>query len=120
MSINPVPVISSMTEEQAPDAHAQSHTPHASPQPFSKPDPKPEPPASQNSNLLSQLPQDEVEVQRDTQADGAIVIRYMDRSGDLILQVPTEQVLNVSRGIDQDVQRQQKARAEVEGHEGGK
>jgi len=57
------------------------------------------------------MPQDEVEVQRDSAANDEIVIKYMDHSGNVILQVPSSQVLGVTRAIDQDFQREQRLRA---------
>lgn len=117
MSINPVSAISSTTEAQAPTAesHAQSRSSMASAQPVSGRDPKSESVNSPESTLLSELPQDEVEVQRDSQADGTIVVRYMDHAGNLILQVPSEQVLGVTRAIDQDLEHEQELRAKAEG-----
>jgi hypothetical protein len=126
MSINPVPVVSSITEAQAATANgrARGQASRASTQPTSEPDPKQEANTSPNNNLVSQLPQDEVELQRDSQADGAIVVRYMDHAGNLILQVPSEQVLNVTQSIDQDLKREEEVRAKAEtaalAYEGGK
>lgn len=85
-------------------------------------DPIPEPPSAQRSPSALELPQDEVQVQRDSQADDQIVVRYMDDKGNLILQVPSEQVLSVAHAIGQDLQREQKARTEAaaSGNHGGK
>jgi hypothetical protein len=85
-------------------------------------DPIPEPPPTRRSLSSSELPQDEVEVQRDSQADDQIVVRYMDDKGNLILQVPSQQVLSVAHAIGQDLQREQKARTEAAAPEshGGK
>lgn len=52
---------------------------------------------------------EEVEVQRDPLGSGQIVVRYLDKAtGDLILQVPSNQVLSVARGINQEFQREAK------------
>ena len=61
-------------------------------------------------------------MQRDSQADDQIVVRYMDDKGNLILQVPSQQVLSVAHAIGQDLQREQKARTEAAAPEshGGK
>lgn len=38
----------------------------------------------------------------------AIVIRYLDRSGSVILEVPSEQLLNLARVISEELQRASK------------
>ncbi|MFZ0735142.1 MAG: hypothetical protein WAM79_22690 [Candidatus Sulfotelmatobacter sp.] len=58
-----------------------------------------------------QAAQDEVELQQGSQTDGKIVIRYLDHSGNLILQIPSSQVLGLARAIDQALNEQQKTRA---------
>jgi uncharacterized FlaG/YvyC family protein len=50
-------------------------------------------------------------VQRDSETNGEIVIRYLDRSGDVILQVPSSQMLALTRAIDQNLQQEAKVRA---------
>jgi len=47
----------------------------------------------------SQLPEDEVELQRDSQLENELIVRYVDKSGGLILQIPSEQTLNFERAI---------------------
>jgi len=54
----------------------------------------------ETTSQSSELSQDEVQVQQDG-GDGKIVIRYLDGSGNLILQVPSPQVLGLARAIDQ-------------------
>lgn len=58
-----------------------------------------------------QTAQDEVEVQQGSQTDGRIVVKYLDPSGNLILQIPSSQVLGLARAIDQALNEQQKTRA---------
>jgi hypothetical protein len=59
----------------------------------------------------AELPQDEVQVLRDSQVQDLIVIKYLNQaSGTLILQVPSAQVLNVDRGIQQELEQQAKVR----------
>jgi hypothetical protein len=86
--------------------------------------PNPEPARPPNVSSLSEVGEDEVQVQRDSQNNGEIVVRYVDHSGNLILQMPTQQVLNVTRAIEEDLEREQQALAKVqgtiEGHEVGK
>jgi hypothetical protein len=119
MSINPV-----QNSGPAAEASLASHDSRAaqSPTPASarkvQPDsgnrPDPEPVESRSVPSLSEIPEDEVEVQRDSQNDGEIVVRYVDRAGNLILQVPTEQVLNMTHAIKEDLEREQEARAKPE------
>ncbi len=47
-----------------------------------------------------ETPKDEVQVQRDESGDGQIVIKYLDKSGQVILQIPTSQVLALARAIE--------------------
>ena len=69
------------------------------------------------------MPEDEVRVQRDS-TDGHIVIKYMDASGRLILQIPSSQVLGLARAIDQALEEQANVPATESGDlqpgEGGK
>ena len=83
--------------------------------------PKPETPVVQASAPVVEIPQDEVEVQRDSQANNEIVIRYVDGSGNLILQVPSSEVLNLARAIAQTFQQKsgQSDRIEATNGEGG-
>jgi hypothetical protein len=129
MSINPVPNIEPAAETSfaSYDSHgAQSPTPNPirKVQPDSGSSPNPEPAEARSVPSPSEVPQDEVEVQRDSQTNGEIVVRYVDHSGDLILQVPSEQVLNVTRSIDQDLEHQQQVHARSEAtvgsYKGGK
>jgi hypothetical protein len=50
----------------------------------------------------SELPEDEVQLQRDPETNGDVVIKYLDHSGSLVLQVPSSQVLGVARSIIQE------------------
>ena len=61
--------------------------------------PKLEVPAQKASAPDSQLPEDEVQLQRDSQLENQLIVRYVDRAGNLILQVPAQQVLNFERAI---------------------
>ncbi len=47
-----------------------------------------------------EMPRDEVQVQRTNDGSGDIVIRYMDPHGNLILQIPSSQVLALARAIE--------------------
>jgi len=125
MSIHPVPIIPPATEtaEARDSGRAPSSRP-APPRPDSGNAPDPEAASSQNNSPLSRMAEDEVEVQRDSQTNGEIVVRYVDHSGNVILQMPSAQVLNVTRAIDQDLEREQEVRAKeqitAESSRGGK
>jgi uncharacterized FlaG/YvyC family protein len=54
----------------------------------------------------AEMPRDEVQVQRVNGASGDIVIRYIDASGNLILQIPSSQVLGLARAIEQALEEQ--------------
>jgi hypothetical protein len=54
------------------------------------------------SAAASQLPEDEVQLLRDQQTNGDVVIKYLDASGNLVLQVPDSEVLGVARSITQE------------------
>jgi hypothetical protein len=69
----------------------------------------------QNASVSAELQQDEVQVQRDTDADDEIVIKYVDHSGNLILQMPSSEVLDLARAINQDLQQEARVRANVGG-----
>jgi hypothetical protein len=115
MSINPVRAILQIVEarlangtsrpEQAP---APTETKNNDPNTGNPP--KPEIQEAQNAPASAELPQDEVDVQRDTQTNGDVVVKYKDPSGNLILQVPSTQVLGVARAITQDFRTEAKAR----------
>jgi uncharacterized FlaG/YvyC family protein len=119
MSINPVPGIGSATDPQSASAGhraAPSSTAGAraeSTQSNSGTAPKQEIQKTQKTPAPAAEPQDEVQVQRDQETNGEIVIRYLDRSGDVILQVPSSQVLDVTRAIDANLQQEAKVRTDA-------
>lgn len=124
MGMNPVQGIGSADDRTLRSTEPVSPLPAERPEPpDSGPPSKREIASDRNVSPLSEIPQDEVEVQRDSEANDEIVIRYMDHAGNLVLQVPSSQVLNVARGIDQDLARETRSRdtavATPEG-EGGK
>jgi len=117
MSINPVQEIASNVEAQVapkdrPSGLAQSSAAGpelAVPDPGSSP--KPESHDPQTAPSSAQMPQDEVQVQRDSGTNGDIVIKYMDHFGNVVLQIPSSQVLGVAHAIDQELAQEAKARA---------
>jgi hypothetical protein len=114
MSINPVSTIDATSAAQFADASPQkraSATPGAS---SVRPDPgtlpKQKEVSAQPAAASTEVGQDEVQVQRDQETNGEVVIRYLDHSGNLIVQVPSSQMLGVTRTIDQDFQARAKVR----------
>jgi hypothetical protein len=127
MSISPVLIIPS-----AMDAQPQEAQPHPAPEPVtavaksSQPDsgnsPKQESEHLPASTQPFELPGDEVQVQRDAETNGEVVIKYLDHSGSVILQVPSSQMLGLTRSIEQDLEQEAKARTDAGQHasrEGG-
>jgi len=117
MSINPASAIESNSAAQA-NAPADRPAPvvEKNPvQPISGTSPKPETHNPSNTAAAAQLPEDEVQVQRDSGADGAIVIKYVDKFGHVVFQVPSSQVLGVAHAIDQELAAEAKARENAGG-----
>jgi|HubBroStandDraft_1064217.scaffolds.fasta_scaffold52847_2 hypothetical protein len=117
MSINPVPGIGPASDAQSAEVRAIPQREPASArsgQEVAQPDPgtppKQEARILPNVSEFQELPQDEVQVLRD-QATTEIVIKYLDRSGSVILQVPSSEVLGVVHAIDQDLAQEAKIRA---------
>ena len=117
MGINPVSASAPETRTEpataypqaAPQQQADGAGLKSAPDPGT--DPKPEVGRPQSTPALSELPQDEVQLQRDSEANGDVVVKYVDRSGNLILQVPSSEVLGLARSIGEDFQQHAKARA---------
>ena len=65
-----------------------------------------ETPSGKLTSPAPEMPQDEVEVQRANDGSGDIVIRYMDPNGNLILQIPSSQVLGLARAIEHALEEQ--------------
>lgn len=116
MSISPVQAINPIPDLPSDGANArrarssdlpQPPAPH---QPNSGAEPKPVRHDPQRAPQSFELPQDEVQVQRDRETNNQIVIRYLDASGQLILQIPSSQVLGLARAIAQTFEEQASAR----------
>lgn len=58
-----------------------------------------------------ETPRDAVQVQRDDESNGQIVIKYLDHSGQVILQIPSSQVLSLARAIEKALEEQASHRA---------
>jgi len=123
MSINPVQPIENVNEAQLAQSDLRSQSPRSPVHETSAPDPGTRPTqevrTSPNVSASPDVQQDEVEVQRDNEVNDEIVIRYVDHSGNLILQVPSSQVLGLTRAIGEDFQQQAKARAATSAERGG-
>jgi len=61
-----------------------------------------------------QPPQDQVRVQRDTELQNELIFKYVDHSGNVIFQVPSNEALSVKRGIQQEFQQRATRSAERE------
>ncbi|SRR5581483_3728647 len=113
MSINPASTIEPSNTIQT-NASADRRAPVVEKdtvQPSSERSPKTEPGTPSSSAAAPPLAQDEVEVQRDSGANGAIVIKYVDKFGHVVFQVPSSEVLGVAQAIDQELAMEAKARA---------
>jgi hypothetical protein len=113
MSINPVPIIVPGSATELADANPQKR-PNAAQeenpvQPIPGTSPKQESNSTQPAAASTELPQDEVQVLRDSQTNGEVVIKYLDHAGNLIVQIPSSQMLGVTRAIEQDFQAKEKA-----------
>ena len=69
--------------------------------------PKREGQAPNGSSATAQFSEDEVQLQHDSELENELIVRYVDGSGNLIVQVPSGQTLSVQRGIMQELQRAQ-------------
>ena len=76
----------------------------ASRQDHSKPDAKPA-----ETNVQAE----KIQVVRDLQDDNQIVVKYVDQAGNLVLQIPSSQVLNVARTIQEEFQHAAQTREDL-------
>ena len=114
MSINPVqatqgPELCVVKASPRPEPRLARRT--SSAQPTSGNLPKEEFHVPQNAARDPGLPRDVVQVQHDSATNGVIVIKYLDHSGKLILQVPSSQVLAMMRAIDRDFEQEAEGQA---------
>ncbi len=113
MSIYPAAEITSTTQQPAAtspavDHYATSNVRSIDPNPGTSP--KQESVKPRNDVQTQEMPQDEVQVQQDG-SDGKIIIRYLDGSGNVILQIPSSQLLSLSRAIGRALDAQAKSRS---------
>jgi len=77
---------------------------------------------SKSDSSSSPIAEDEVQLQRDSDLENQLIVRYVDGSGNLILQVPAAQVLNLERAIAAEFQKapaasdQTSQKGESDGH----
>jgi hypothetical protein len=119
MSIGPVAALASAGEVQLAGANSRPRQAAPSPPPAQEQEVvqfdagrTPEQAVSDAANVhrSPDLTQEEVQVERDSQIREQIIVRYMNQTtGNLILQVPSDQVLNVAHGIYQEFEEQVKA-----------
>lgn len=115
MGINPVASLSSIaesTDARTSRTQASQAAGGAVDGTNSGNDRKQETPAVQPTTPVVEIPQDEVQVQRDSQTNNEIVIRYVDGSRNLILQVPSSEMLKLARAIAQTFEQQATSRAD--------
>src|SRR5271154_349965 len=79
--------------------------------PLSEPWPKRTISVTKSVPISYELPQDVVEVHQDPEIKDQLIIQYLDKSKDVVLQVPNAQELAVERGIAHDFQQAAKLRA---------
>jgi hypothetical protein len=77
------------------------------------------PPKQKISNTNSapgsyELQQDVVELHQDPEIKDQLIVEYLDKAKNVILQVPSAQELGVERGIAQEIQQAAKLRASAE------
>jgi hypothetical protein len=119
MSIAPVSSPQIEASEQAENAGVRSGSIQTHPaaeaqavnRPVSGSAPKQQSAATRNVPATYDLPQDVVEVHQDPQIKNQIIVQYLDRSKNLILQVPSSGELTVERGIAAESQQVAKLRA---------
>jgi hypothetical protein len=81
------------------------------PKPVSGTLPKQEIHLAKSTPVNYELPRDVVEVHQDPANKGQVIIQYLDKAGDVVLQVPSTQELSVERGIADEFQQAAKVRA---------
>jgi len=114
MSIGPVqsysPVINDAPATAQPDPPPRPQVrPHVETPPLTFPpnagqSPEQQAPVKKAPAPESSLPEDEVQLQRDSDFENQLIVRYVDKTGNLILQVPAQQVLDLERTIAAEFQ----------------
>jgi hypothetical protein len=79
--------------------------------PVSGTTPKQDTRITKSAVATNELPEDVVEVHQDPESKDQVIIQYLDQAKDVILQVPSQQELDVQRGIATEFQQAAKLRA---------
>jgi len=66
--------------------------------------------APPNGSSTYELPEDVVEVHQDPDIKNQVIVQFLDKAKNVVLQVPSSEELSVERGIAQDVQEAAKLR----------
>ncbi|MGB8014255.1 MAG: hypothetical protein WCF68_21780 [Terriglobales bacterium] len=120
MSIAPVESYPPAPSEPATNANARLGRAETGPEsvvatettdPVSGTLPKQKDTVAKNVSSTYVLPQDVVELHQDPEIKDQIIIQYLDQAKDVILQVPSNQELNVERAIAQEFQQVAKLHA---------
>jgi len=117
MSINPVPAIGPASEVPASEIPPRAQQPKSDPlsesakKPETRPDTgtvsKQDSSFARTAPIPSEFPEDEVQLQQDPEIKDQVIIKYLDKAnGEVVLQVPSAQVLAVDRGIRAEFQKQ--------------
>ena len=119
MSIDPVAAIRPAPDSAAAGTVVRDRGASPDPRPVSRPDSGTRLIQESHSAKLSAPPpemlQDEVQVQRTNDGRGDIVIRYVDPHGNLILQIPSSQLLGLARAIDHALEEQASQKSNASG-----
>lgn len=110
MSVGPVPLIPPSTQAQAEQGEVRSQ---AVVLPGSGSASIAENSSSENPPPVASPPQDEVKVQWESPGEIA-VYQFVNQHGTLILQVPTQQLLNLARQISQELAEEAAPKTPVE------
>jgi hypothetical protein len=76
--------------------------------------PKQETSVVKNAPATYQLPEDVVEVHQDPETKNRVIIQYLDKFKDVVLQVPSNLELSLERGIAREFQQAAKQRASAD------
>jgi hypothetical protein len=116
MSINPVPAVGPISEPSAGEGQLRvdqaQHDPaveavRANNPPDMGTPPKQETSATNETPVAAEFPEDEVQLQQDSEIKSQVIVRYLDKAnGQVVLQVPSYQVLAVDRGIYDEFRKQ--------------
>ena len=125
MSIGPVQYLDTMDQNATgtppPRWLPQDHPTELAPlaQPGSGNVPRPEAQTTKSSSTAPRSQEDEVELLRDSGPENELIFRYVDKSGKVVFQVPSEQLLDVERAFAEEIRRAEAHRASIGTRERG-